>query len=120
MRIFRFLFTLAFFTGLTQPQVAPPQINLGGNIGAQGFPVLNSGTMVFASDANHTLTAQESSATGGIKITSGVPLTATRSLIFPTAYGKLQFVSIENVTTGGQSIIVTGQSGTGITIPNGQ
>ena len=101
-------------------QIPAPQINLSGNIGAQGFPVLNSGTLIFASDANHTLTAQESSATGGIKITSGVSLTATRNLILPTSYGKLQFVSIENATTGGQSIQVIGQSGTGITIPNGQ
>lgn len=101
-------------------QIAPPQLNLSGNVGAQGFPLLNSGTLVFASDSNHTMTAQESSATGGIKITSGVTLTAARNLILPTAFGKLQFVQIENATTGGQSIIVIGQSGTGITIPNGQ
>ena len=101
-------------------QIPAPQIPLTGNVGTQGFPLLNSGTLIFASDANHTMTAQESSATGGIKITSGVTLTATRNLVLPTAYGKLQFVSIENATTGGQSIIVIGQSGTGITIPNGQ
>ena len=120
MRLIRFFLALAFLTGLAQAQIAPPQINLSGNVGTQGFPLLNSGTIIFTSDANHTLTAQESSATGGIKITSSVTLTATRNLVLPTAYGKLQFVSIENATTGGQSIIVIGQSGTGITIPNGQ
>ena len=120
MRLIRFFLALTFLTGLAQAQIAPPQINLSGNVGCQGFPCLNSGTIIFTSDANHTLTAQESSATGGIKITSGVSLTATRNLVLPTAFGKLQFVSIENATTGGQSIQIIGQSGTGITIPNGQ
>ena len=116
----KLIFVLLAVATSASAQIAAPQINLSGNIGAQGFPVLNSGTLIFSTDANHTMTAQESSATGGIKITSGVTLTATRNLVLPTAYGKLQFVSIENATTGGQSIVVIGQSGTGITIPNGQ
>jgi hypothetical protein len=123
-KIIVILFTLAAAlcgtAMLLHGQIPVPQINLTGNLGCQGFPCLNSGTLVFSTDANHLMTAQESSATGGIKITSGVTLTATRNLILPTAYGKLQFVSIENATTGGQSIQVIGQSGTGITIPNGQ
>ncbi len=98
-------------------QIPAPQINLGGNIGCQGFPCLNSGTLQFTSDANHTMTAQESSATGGIKVTSTVSLTATRNLVLPS--GNFQFIAVENATTGGQSIQVIGQSGTGITIANG-
>lgn len=96
-------------------QIPVPQLNLTGNIGCQGFPCVNSGTLVLASDSNHTMTAQESSAFY-IKVTSTVSLTATRNLISPS--GRFPF-TIENATTGGQSIQIIGASGTGVTIPNG-
>lgn len=121
------IFYLAVVLGtIAAAQVPAPQLNLTGNIGCQGFPCLNSGTLVFASDANHTMTAQESSATGGIKITSGVSLTATRSLVIPSTFGKLQFVTIENASSGGQTINVCAGTGTvcgggaPLPIPNGQ
>lgn len=109
---------LAFLTIPAMAQIPAPQINLGGNIGCQGFPCLNSGTLQFTGDADRNMTVQETSATGGIKVTSTVPLTATRNLILPT--GNFQFIAVENATTGGQSIQVIGQSGTGVTIANGQ
>lgn len=96
-------------------QIPAPQINLGGNIGCQGFPCLNSGTLIMASDANRTMTAQETSAMY-IKVTSSVSLTATRNLIAPA--GRFNF-TIENATSGGQAIQIIGASGTGITIANG-
>jgi trimeric autotransporter adhesin len=121
MRILKPIILTIFglFASIGLAQIPQPPINLSNAIGCQGFPCLNSGTLQFTSDANHTLTTQESSATGGIKLTSTVSLTATRSLILPTSFGKLQFLAIENATTGGQSITVIGQSGTGVTIANG-
>lgn len=97
-------------------QVPVPQLGLTGNIGCQGFPCVNSGTLIMATDANHTMTVQETSAFY-LKVTSSVSLTATRNLIAPA--GRFPF-TIENATTGGQSIQVIGASGTGVTIPNGQ
>lgn len=99
-------------------QVPTPQINLTGNIGCQGFPCLNSGTVVFHSDADQAMAINETSATGGIKVTSAVLLTGTRNLIAPL--GNFQFMAIENSTTGGQSIQIIGPSGTGVIIPNGK
>ena len=96
-------------------QVPVPQLGLTGNIGCQGFPCVNSGTLIMATDANHTMTVQETSAFY-LKVTSSVSLTATRNLIAPA--GRFPF-TIENATTGGQSIQVIGPTGTGITIANG-
>lgn len=97
-------------------QIVAPQINLTGNIGCQGFPCLNTGTLNFTADANHTMTVLETSAFY-IKVISSVSLTATRNLVSPT--GRFPF-TIENATTGGQSIQIIGSSGTGVTIANGQ
>ena len=105
--------------GTAHAQILAPQISLTGNIGCVGFPCLNNGTLIMATDANRTMTAQEASAVGGIKVISSVSLTATRQLIVPTGSGNFQFVAIENATTGGQSITVIGASGTGVTITNG-
>src|ERR1035437_2950190 len=101
------------FPGLAQIPV--PQINLTGNLGCQGFPCLNSGTLIYATDAKHNMTAQETSAFY-IKVTSSVSLTATRNRIART--GRFPF-TIENATMGGQAIQIIGASGTGVTIPNG-
>ena len=114
-------FTLAAAFCLTalclHGQIVAPQVPLTGNIGPAGpFPVLNSGTLVFASDANHTMVNPEWSATN-LKVTSGVSLTGTRNLITPA--GKFFFGAIENATTGGQAIQIIGVSGTGVTIANG-
>lgn len=114
-------FRLIFLLIISSPiyaQIVAPQINLSGNIGCQGFPCLNNGTIQFTSDANRAMTVLETSATGGIKVTSTVSLTATRDLTLPT--GNFQFIAIENATTGGQSIRIIGLSGTGVTIANGQ
>jgi hypothetical protein len=111
----RKLLLLLFATSCVA-QVPVPQLNLTGNIGCQGFPCVNSGAMVLAFDANHTMTATETSAFS-VKVTSSVSLTATRNLVYPA--GRF-FVTVENATTGGQALQVIGASGTGITIPNGQ
>ena len=116
MRRLLIQFACLLFVASAFAQIPAPQINLSGNIGCQGFPCTNSGTLVFASDANHTMTAQESSAFN-IKVTSGVSLTTTRNLISPA--GRFAF-TIENATTGGQAIQIIGPSGTGVTIPNGE
>jgi len=109
---------LGFFlmmSGVMQGQIPAPQINLSGNIGCQGFPCINSVTLIMTTDANRTMTALETSAMY-IKVTSSVALTDTRNLIAPA--GRFNF-TIENATTGGQAIQIIGVSGTGITIPNG-
>jgi hypothetical protein len=96
-------------------QIPAPQIALTGNIGCQGFPCVNNGTLIFASDADHTMTARETSAFY-IKLTSSVTLTATRNLRAPL--GNFPF-TIQNATTGGQSVQIVGPSGLGVTIANG-
>lgn len=112
----RFLsIALFIFANVAYAQILPPQLNLTGNIGCQGFPCVNSGTLVFTSDADHAMTVQETSAFN-IKVTSSVTMTATRKLIAPS--GRFPF-TIENATTGGQAIQIIGPSGTGVTIPNG-
>lgn len=101
-------------------QVVNPQIQMTGNIGSGGpnFQLINSGTIVIPSDANYTMKYPDMSA-HVIKITSAVPLTATRNVINPQTTMGFEFI-VENSTLGGQSIIVIGSSGTGVTIPNGQ
>lgn len=96
-----------------------PQIPLTGNIGVGGnFPLVNSPQVEFITDANHTMVYPEVSGAGGfIKVTSSLPLTATRNLIAPLSKG-FQF-TVDNATTGGQSIQVIGASGSGVTVPNG-
>lgn len=112
----KFLVFMLLLAAPLAAQISAPQINLTGNIGCQGFPCVNTGTINLPTDANHTMTALESSAFY-IKITSTVPLTTTRNLISPS--GRFPF-TIENATSGGQSIQIIGPSGTGVLIPNGQ
>jgi hypothetical protein len=96
---------------------SPPQIPLTGNIGVQGSVAILGGTTVqMPSDANYTLTpAQWSNKT--LIITSASSLTATRNIVAPLNKG--QEFNVENSTTGGQSIVVIGATGTGVTISNG-
>lgn len=100
--------------GLAQT-IPAPQINLSGNIGCQGFPCLNNGILQLSTDANHTMTAQETGALA-VNFTSSVSLTATRNMIYPAGRFGLDAC---NFTTGGQSIQIIGISGSGITITNG-
>ena len=111
-----FLISAASFSAAQDHVITSPQIPLTGNVGCQGFPCVNTGTLVMASDADRNMTAMETSAPY-IKVTSSVALTATRNLIAPL--GRFPF-SIQNATTGGQSIQIIGPTGLGVTIPNGQ
>jgi hypothetical protein len=70
----------------------------------------------FASDADITLTAAEAR-NQILEFTSGVSLTATRNVTVPLA---AQQWTVYNNTTGGQSILIKGASGTGITLQNKQ
>jgi len=118
----KLLTTLAvvFLCAKMHPQaISAPQINVSGNVGCVGFPCLNSGALNFTADANQTMTALQTSANGGIKITSSVALTATRTLTVPS--GTFQFMDIENSTTGGQAVTICSASGgTCVMIPNAQ
>ena len=120
MKLKSFLHTLVclMFLGIVAAaQVPDPQLRLTGNIGSGGvFPLLNSGSISYSSDADYTLAYPDMSAYF-IMVTSSVSLTATRNLVAPVMMGY-SFV-IENATTGGQSIQVIGSTGTGVTIPNG-
>jgi len=76
----------------------------------------------FSSDANATATIADGSTDKYramyVKVTSGVSLTATRTLtIAPNTVSKM-FI-IENATSGAQSISIAQGSGGAITIPNG-
>ena len=76
----------------------------------------------FSSDANATATIADGSTDKYramyVKVTSGVSLTATRTLtIAPNTVSKM-FI-IENATSGSQSISIAQGSGGAITIPNG-
>src|SRR5690349_11961302 len=67
-------------------------------------------------DDDHTPTPATVQAAGIIKVTSNVSLTATRNFVMPM---KMHRWVLLNNTTGGQSIVVKGSTGTGVTITNG-
>ena len=76
----------------------------------------------FGSDADATTTIADGATDPArslyFKVTSGVSLTATRTLtIAPNTVSKVWI--IENATTGGQSINISQGSGANVTIPNG-
>ena len=77
----------------------------------------------FGSDADATTTIADGATDPArslyFKVTSGVSLTATRTLtIAPNTVSKVWI--IENATTGSQSINISQGSGANVTIPNGQ
>jgi len=72
--------------------------------------------IVMPSDANLTLPAAQF-AQPILRITSTPTLTATRSIILPITNGAKY--DVFNNTTGTQSLLFIGSSGTGVTIPNG-
>jgi hypothetical protein len=81
------------------------------------------GTEALATDANATITMTDGTSDGirsfYVKITSGVDLTATRTVtIAPDTVSKMWF--IENATSGSQSITISQGSGTTVTIPTGE
>jgi hypothetical protein len=81
-----------------------------------GYSVANFGT-----DSDLTLTITNGTDSVGryhaLSATSSVALTATRNLFVPLNGGKTYVIA--NNTSGSQSIVVKGSSGTGVTIPNG-
>ena len=116
MRLLKYALVVALFPVLWAQS---PQIPVTGTLGAGGvFPLVNSPSVVFAADADHTMTYPEMSGSSGfLRVTSSVSLTATRNLIAPMIVGFNW--AIENATTGGHSIQVIGATGTGVTIPSG-
>lgn len=75
----------------------------------------------FATDADKTITLINSNATQAarhfaLNVTSTGSLTATRTLFVPAI--TKQYL-IANNTTGGQSIVISNATGTGVTVPNG-
>ena len=88
---------------------------------ALGYAALNC----FPSDANQTTTAIVNDGTSDsaramyLKVTSGVDLTATRTLtIGPTTNSRIMWV--ENATSGSQSISIIQGSGASVLIPTGK
>lgn len=83
--------------------------------------IAGRGVVDFATDANHTLTVNNSATDEArmaiLHLTSTGSLSATRDLIVPTSSKKY---IVKNATTGGQSIQVKTSAGTGITIANGE
>ena len=83
---------------------------------------LGYGTEAIATDADTTITMQDATSDGVralyLKITSGVSLTATRTVtLAPNTVSKVWI--IENATTGSQSITIAQGSGGTVTIANG-
>jgi hypothetical protein len=72
-------------------------------------------------DANYTLTTANSATDEArmaiLNIASGVSLTASRNVVVPTSAKEY---TVKNATTGGQSIVVKTNAGTGVTVPNGK
>ena len=98
----------------------PEQLLLGAPIGTTAGWVLGQLAVVYASDADLTLTtsgAEPQSTNNALQVTSGVSLTAKRKLIAPLSFG--QQYTVQNNTTGGQAITIIGPSGTGVDVPNG-
>ena len=81
------------------------------------------GAIVFATDADHTLTTSNGSSdehrNAIYACTSTGSLTATRGLILPAGTGVTKIAIVANATTGGQSILVKPSGGTGVTVANG-
>ena len=79
------------------------------------------GAISMTTDVNKTLSntdgTVDESRSAVLEVTSTVSLTATRSIIVPTA-DKVYVV--KNSTSGSQSILVTTSSGTGVTVKNGE
>lgn len=71
-------------------------------------------TKSFPSDANYTLTAEESDV-DYIKISSGT-ITATRNMVVPVAFPREWTV----INSNAQSVQIIGASGTGVTIATGK
>jgi hypothetical protein len=83
---------------------------------------LGYGTEAIATDADTTITMADATSDGVralyLKITSGVSLTATRTVtLAPNTVSKVWIV--ENATSGSQSISISQGSGANVTIPNG-
>ncbi len=117
MRLKPFILAILMAAPAAGQNVSAPQIGLSGNVGAIGFPILNSGTFQMPSDANVTFSISNVNTSAvSLKVTSAVTLTATRNIIFPA--GRF-LLNVENATTGTQAIQIIGISGTGVTIPNG-
>ena len=116
MRLLKYALVVALFPVLWAQS---PQIPVTGTLGAGGvFPLVNSPSVVFATDANHAMTYPEMSGSSGfILVTSSTALTTTRQLIAPLIKGFSW--AIENATIGGSAIQVIGATGTGVTIANG-
>jgi hypothetical protein len=109
-------FAMLGFCAFAQAQIPAPQVPITGTIGSGGvFPLLNGGPMVISS-CPHSLTYAEASAFV-IKVTSTVTLGSPCVITAPLGYYS---VFVENLTTGGQSVVWGGTTGTSVTIPNGQ
>jgi hypothetical protein len=81
------------------------------------FPVsFGVNIVTIPSDANYVLTAAQI-INPFLRVSSGVPLTATRTVTLPATMGAIYYVY--NNTTGGQSLTFQASTGTGVTIPNG-
>jgi hypothetical protein len=94
-----------------------PAIKMTGPMGIQGNAAILGYYGISLSGTAHTLTAPEY-ASNFLLVTSSIPLTVTGSIIGPLTIGQ-QF-TVENNTTGGQSIQIIGATGTGVVILNGK
>ena len=98
----------------------PGQLLLGAPVGTTAGAILGAVDVVYPSDADLTLTTSGTapqSTNKFLQVTSTPSLTATRMLVVPLVDG--QDWTVQNSTTGGQSILVIGPSGTGVLVPNG-
>lgn len=108
-------FLLLFLTLGASAQIPQPQVKVTGTLGPGGiFPLLNSGILIMA-DTTYTMGYPDASA-AVIKLTSSVPLTATRNIIAPLGLGST-FIFF-NDTNGSQVVNVCGTSGTCAAIPH--
>lgn len=93
------------------------QIQLGGSIGVPGSAaILGSANVTFPSNVDYTLTPTEWS-NKFLSVSSAFSLGSVLNLICPLNKGQ-EFI-VQNNTSGGQSIVVKGATGTGVVVLNG-
>jgi len=81
-------------------------------------PTEGIASVALSSDANYTLLNTQYNAQIIILTSPNISLTETRDIIVPLNNGSDWM--FRNNTTGNQSVIIKGASGTGVTIPNGE
>ena len=110
------ILALMLLSGICMAQ--GPAVSIGGSIGVTGGASLQGQlSLVSMTDADYTLVPVQWWV-GTLVVPSSVTLSATRKVVVPLNKGQQYIVT--NNSTGGQSIVIGGATGLGVTVINGQ